>query len=182
MISMLKKILIVLALIIIVFLVVVALQPADFQVSRAATIAAPPATVFAQVNDFHKWAAWSPWEKLDPDIQRNYSGEPAGEGAAFSWSGNSDIGEGNMTITESRPDELVRLKLEFIKPMAGTSDTEFRFKPEGDGTHVTWTMSGKNGFVGKALCLFMSMDKMIGGQFEEGLASMKQVAEAEARQ
>jgi hypothetical protein len=87
-----------------------------------------------------------------------------------------------MTITESQPNDLIRLKLEFIKPMAGTSDTEFKFKPEGEGTHVTWTMSGKNGFVGKMFCLFMSMDKMVGGQFEEGLASIKQVAEAEATQ
>jgi uncharacterized protein YndB with AHSA1/START domain len=177
-----KKILIGLAIIIVVFLVVVALQPADFQVTRAATIAAPPETVFAQVNDFHKWKAWSPWEKKDPDMERTYSGEPAGEGAVYAWSGNSEVGEGNMTITESSPNDLIRLKLEFIKPMAATSDTEFNFKPEADGTHVTWTMSGKNGFVGKALCLFMSMDKMVGGDFEKGLASMKQVAEAEAKQ
>ena len=178
---MLKKILIALAIIIVVFVLVVALQPADFQVTRAATIAAPPATVFAEVNDFHKWRAWSPWEKMDPDMERTYSGGPAGEGAVYAWSGNSDVGEGNMTITESRPNELIRLKLEFIKPMAGTSDTEFNFKPEGEGTQVTWTMSGKNGFVAKAFCLFMNMDKMVGGQFEEGLASMKQVAEAEAQ-
>jgi uncharacterized protein YndB with AHSA1/START domain len=179
---MLKKVLIAVAVIIIVFVVVVALQPSEFQVTRAATIAAPPETVFAQVNDFHKWKAWSPWEKLDPAMERTFSGEPAGEGAVYAWSGNSDVGEGNMTITESRPNDLIRLKLEFIKPMAGTSDTEFNFKPEGDGTHVTWTMAGKNNFVGKAFCLFMNMDKMVGGQFEEGLASMKQVAEAEAKQ
>jgi uncharacterized protein YndB with AHSA1/START domain len=179
---MIKKILIALAVIIVVFLVVVALQPADYQVTRAATIAAPPETVFAQVNDFHKWEAWSPWEKLDPAMDRTYSGELAGEGAVYAWSGNSDVGEGSMTITESRPNDLIRLKLEFIKPMAGTSDTEFSFKSEGEGTHVTWTMAGKNNFIGKAFCLFMNMDKMVGGQFEEGLASMKRVAEAEAGQ
>jgi uncharacterized protein YndB with AHSA1/START domain len=177
-----KKILIGLAVIIVVFLAVVALQPADFQVTRAQTIVAPPETVFAQVNDFRKWKAWSPWEKKDPDMQRTYSGEPSGEGAAYAWSGNSEVGEGNMTITESRPNERIRLKLEFIKPMTATSDTEFDFAPKDDGTQVTWTMSGKNGFVGKALCLFMSMDKMVGGDFEKGLASMKQVAEAEAKQ
>jgi hypothetical protein len=115
-------------------------------------------------------------------MERTYSAEPSGEGAVYAWSGNSDVGEGNMTITESRPNERIRLKLEFIKPMAGTSDTGFDFVPKGDGTEVTWTMSGKNGFVGKAFCLFMSMDKMIGGEFEKGLASMKQVAEAEAKQ
>jgi uncharacterized protein YndB with AHSA1/START domain len=180
--SMLKKILIAVAVIIIVFVIVVALQPTDFSVTRAATIEAPPATVFEQVNDFKKWRAWSPWEKLDPELKRSYSGEPEGVGAVYAWEGNSDVGEGNMTITESRPPELVRLKLEFIRPMAGTSDTEFKFQPEGDGTRVTWTMSGKNDFMGKAICLFMNMDKMVGGQFEEGLASMKQVAEREARQ
>lgn len=179
---MLKKILIAVAVIIVVFLVVVALQPDEFSVSRAATIAAPPETVFAQVNDFKKWQAWSPWEKLDPELERTYSGKSEGVGAVYAWEGNSDVGEGNMTITESRSPELIRLKLEFIKPMAGTSDTEFTFKPEGDGTHVTWTMAGKNDFMGKAVCLFMNMDKMLGGQFEEGLASMKSVAEAEAKQ
>jgi hypothetical protein len=177
-----KKILIGLAIIIVVFLVIVALQPADFQVTRVATVGAPPATVFAQVNDFQKWKAWSPWEKIDPAMERTYSGEQAGVGAKYAWSGNSDVGEGNMTITESRPNELIRLKLEFIKPMAATSDTEFRFEPKGDGTNVTWTMSGKNGFIGKMFCLFMSMDKMVGGQFEEGLASIKEIAEGEARQ
>ncbi len=174
---MFKKILIGLAVVIVVFLVVVALQPSDFSVSRAATIAAPPETVFAQVNDFHNWRAWSPWEKMDPEMTRTYAGEPAGEGAAYSWAGNSDVGEGNMTITESRPNELVRIKLEFVKPMEGTNDTEFKFDPKGDDTNVTWTMSGKNNFVGKAFCLFVDMDKMIGDQFEEGLANMKEVAE-----
>jgi hypothetical protein len=178
---MLKKILIAVVLIIVIFVAVVALQPTDFSVTRAETIAAPPATVFAQVNDFQKWKAWSPWEKMDPDMERTYSGEQAGVGAKYAWSGNGDVGEGNMTITESQPNELIRLKLEFIKPMAGASDTEFKFAPAGEGTQVTWNMSGKNGFLGKMFCLFMSMDKMVGGQFEEGLASMRQVAEAEAK-
>jgi uncharacterized protein YndB with AHSA1/START domain len=178
---MFKKILIAVALIIVVFAVVVALQPADFSVTRAATISAPPETVFAQVNDFHKWRDWSPWEKIDPEMARNYNGA-AGTGAEYSWAGNGDVGEGQMTITESRPNELIRIKLEFIKPMEGTSDTEFAFKPEGEGTNVTWTMSGENGFVGKAICLFVSMEKMVGGQFEEGLANLKTVSETQARQ
>ena len=115
-------------------------------------------------------------------MERTYRGEPAGKGAVYSWVGNSEVGEGSMTIIESRPHELIRLKLEFIKPMAGTSDTDFAFKPEGDGTHVTWTMSGKNNFLAKAVCMYMNMDEMIGGQFEEGLSNLKQVAEAEAKQ
>jgi carbon monoxide dehydrogenase subunit G len=174
---MLKKILIAVALIIVVFLIVVALQPSDFHVTRSATISAPPEAVFAQVNDFHNWRAWSPWEKMDPELERSYEGPSAGTGAKYSWVGNSDVGEGSMTITESRPSELIRIKLEFIKPMEGTSDTEFTFEPKGDETEVTWDMKGENNFVGKAFCLFMNMDKMIGDQFEEGLARMKSVAE-----
>jgi uncharacterized protein YndB with AHSA1/START domain len=179
---MFKKILIAVALVIVVFVIVVALQPADFSVTRAETIAAPPETVFAQVNDFHKWQAWSPWEKMDPEMIRTFAGEPAGEGAVYSWVGNSDVGEGSMTITESRPNERIRIKLEFIKPMEGTSDTEFTFLPDGDGTKVTWDMAGKNNFIGKAFCLFMDMDTMVGGQFEEGLSNLKSVAEAEAQE
>ena len=179
---MLKKILLGVAAIIVVFLIVVALQPTDFRVTRSATMAAPPPAVFAQVNDFHNWRAWSPWEKMDPEMERSYEGPSAGTGAKYAWVGDSAVGEGSMTITESRPDELIRIKLEFIKPMEGTNDTEFRFEPEGDGTEVTWDMSGKNNFLAKAFCLFVSMDKMVGEQFEEGLANMKSVVEAEATQ
>jgi uncharacterized protein YndB with AHSA1/START domain len=175
---MLKKILIGLALIIIVFLIVVALQPADFRITRAATIAAPPADVFPHVNDFHKWRAWSPWEKRDPDMERTYDGPSAGEGSKYTWAGNSEVGEGRMTITESRPGELIRIKLEFLKPMSATNTTAFTFKPEGDGTVVTWDMSGKNNFMGKAFSLFVNMDKMVGDDFETGLANLKSVAES----
>ncbi|MEX2142920.1 MAG: SRPBCC family protein [Pirellulales bacterium] len=179
---MLKKILLGLAVIIVVFLIVVALQPSNFRVTRSATMAAPPAVVFAQVNNFHNWRAWSPWEQIDPEMKRSYEGPSAGTGAKYSWVGNSDVGEGSMTITESRPSDLIRIELEFIKPMEGTSDTEFTFEPKGDGTEVTWDMAGKNSFLGKAFCLFMNMDKMIGDQFEEGLANMESVVEAEATQ
>ena len=176
---MLKKILIGIAILLVAFVVVVALQPSEFSVTRSATMAAAPETVFAQVDDFHKWQAWSPWEKIDPEMERTFEGEPAGAGAVYSWVGNSDVGEGSMTITESRPSELIRIKLEFIKPMAGTSDTEFTFKPDGDGTAVTWNMTGENNFMAKAICLFMDMDEMIGGPFEEGLANLKSVVETE---
>jgi hypothetical protein len=175
---MIKKILLVLGLVIIAFLIFAATRPDDFSVTRSTTIAAPPATVFAQVNDFHKWVAWSPWEKMDPELKRIYEGPAAGTGAIYKWSGNSKVGEGKMTITESRPSDLVKLKLEFIKPFAATNDTEFTFKPEGDKTVVTWTMSGKNNFMFKAMQVFMSMDKMVGKDFEAGLAAMKAVAEA----
>jgi hypothetical protein len=179
---MFKRILIGVAVVILILAVVIALQPPHFRVTRSAVMAAPPETIFAQVNDFHNWRAWSPWEKMDPEMERTYEGPSAGTGAKYAWSGNSDVGEGRMTITDSRPSELVRMKLEFLKPMEATNETEFTFEPEGDGTQVTWTMSGKNGFVGKAFCLFMSMDKMVGGQFKEGLANLKSVAEAEAKE
>jgi len=178
---MFKKILLVLILLVAGFAVVVSLQPADFRISRSATIAAPPDTVFAQVNDFHKWEAWSPWAKLDPQMKTTYEGPPAGTGAAYSWVGNSQVGEGKMTIQESKPAELVKLKLEFLKPMASTSTAEFSFKPKGGNTVVTWSMYGENNFVGKAFSLVMNMDKMLGGYFEKGLAQMKAISEAEAK-
>ena len=178
---MVKKILIAVAALVAVFVIgfvgVVAMQPSEFRIERSATMAAPADKVFAQVNDFHNWQSWSPWAKLDPAAKNSFEGPAAGEGAIFRWIGNDEVGEGSMTITESRPSDLIRLKLQFVKPMEDTADTEFTFKPDGDQTKVTWTMSGKNNFVGKAFCLFMNMDEMIGSKFEEGLASMKSVVE-----
>jgi uncharacterized protein YndB with AHSA1/START domain len=178
---MLKKILLVVALLLVVLVIVIATRPGEFRVSRSATIAAAPEVVFPHVNELRKWDTWSPWAKLDPNAKNSFDGPSAGQGASMSWAGNNEVGEGKMTITESRPNELVRFKLEFYKPMAGTSEAEFTFKPEGGGTRVTWTMTGKNDFIGKAVCLVMNMDQMIGGQFEKGLAGMKAVAEAPAK-
>lgn len=177
---MLIKILIALVLIIVVVVIVVAMRPADFRVARSTTITAPAEVVFAQVNDLHKWEAWSPWANLDPNAKNSFEGPPAGPGATFAWSGNNQVGEGRMTITESRPHELVRFKLEFVKPMKGTSTAEFTFKPEGNQTVVTWSMFGKNNFIAKAVGMFMNCDKMVGGQFDKGLAQMKSIAEAVA--
>ena len=175
---MLNWILIAVAAIVVVFIAVVALQPADFRVQRSALVAAPAQAVFAQVNDFHNWRAWSPWEKLDPQLKRTYEGPQAGTGAKYAWAGNKDVGEGRMTITESRPGERILIDLRFIKPMAATNTTEFLFKPEGGGTAVTWTMSGKHNFMGKAFSLLMNIDRMVGGQFEQGLANMKSLVES----
>jgi hypothetical protein len=133
--------------------------------------------VFAQVNDFHKWAAWSPYER-DPAMRKTFAGAPAGAGAIYEWAGNKEVGEGRSTITESRPHELIRIKLEFMKPFRATHTAEFAFKPVGDRTEVTWSLAGRNSFVTKAVCLFMDMDRMVGGDFEKGLAQMKSVAEA----
>ena len=178
----LKKILVVLIALITVFAVVVAFQPSDFRIERTASIDAPPPVVFAQVNDFHKWEAWSPWAKLDPNAKSTFEGPESGKGAKFGWAGNRELSEANMTITASNPHEKIDIQLEFTKPMVATNLTEFTFRPTEDGkTTVTWAMSGKNDFVGRAFCLFMNMDKMVGSKFEEGLASMKKIAEAEAK-
>ena len=179
---MLKKILIAVAVIIVVLAVIVALQPSEFRVARSATISAPAPAVFAQVNDFHKWEAWNPWGKIDPAMKQSYEGAPAGTGAIYTWAGNNEVGEGRMTIIENRPSELIRVKLEFFKPFAATNTAEFTFKPEANQTVVTWSMFGENNFMAKAIHLFMNMDKMIGGQFEKGLASMKSIVEALPKQ
>jgi hypothetical protein len=177
---MLMPILITLAIILACFIIVVAMRPSDFRVTRSTTIDAPREGIFEQVNDLHNWEAWSPWAKLDPNAKTTYEGPGAGVGAAFAWSGNSRIGKGRMTITESRPKELVRFKLDFVKPFKGTNTAEFTFRPEGRQTVVQWTMSGKSNFIAKAIGLFVNCEKMVGGQFEQGLAEMKLLAEAAA--
>jgi uncharacterized protein YndB with AHSA1/START domain len=148
---------------------------------RAATISAPPPAVFAQVNDLHNWEAWSPWGKLDPTMKRTFEGSPAGAGAIYTWAGNSKVGEGRMTITDSSPSDLIRLKLEFLKPFAATCTSEFSFKPEGDQTAVTWSMAGRNNFIAKAIGLFVNCDTMVGGDFERGLAQMKSLLETASK-
>lgn len=155
----------------------VAAQPAHYQVKRSSTISAAPEIVFEQVNDFHKWEAWSPWAQLDPDAKNSFEGAPAGKGANFKWSGNDKVGEGSMTIIESNPPDLIRIDLTFVRPMQDTCITEFTFVPNGETTTITWTMSGNKNFISKAVCLFMDMDKMVGGDFEKGLAQLKSISE-----
>jgi hypothetical protein len=178
---MLKKILIGIAAVIVLFLIFVAMQPAQYRVTRSATMTAAPSVIFEQVNDLHKWDAWSPWAKLDPAMKVTFDGPQSGAGASYAWVGNKDVGEGKMSITESKANELVRLKLEFIKPFASTAMTEFTFKPEGNQTSVTWSMTGDKNFMSKAFCLFMNMDKMVGGDFEKGLAGLKSVVQVAAK-
>lgn len=174
---MLVPILVGLAVLIVLFAVIVALRPSDFRVSRSQAITAPAETVFALVNTLRQWEAWNPWGKLDPNAKMTYDGPPAGVGASYAWVGNSQVGEGRSTIVESKPAELVRFRLEFLKPMKATNTAEFTFKPDGAQTAVTWTMTGKNNFVGKIFHLLIDCDKMIGSQFEKGLAAMKTIAE-----
>jgi len=174
-------ILLVIAAVIVLLVAVVATRPSDFRVTRSTAISAPPAVVFAQVNDFHNWDGWSPWARMDPEMKATYAGPAAGTGAVYSWVGNNKVGEGRMTIMESHPSDLVRIKLEFIKPFAATNTAEFTFQPQGNQTTVTWNMTGKKNFMTKAMGLVMNMDKMIGGQFDQGLAQMKSVAETAAK-
>lgn len=178
---MLRKILGLLASVFVLLLLVIALQPDDFRIERRATLNAPAAAVFPHVNDFHLWNTWSPWAKIDPAMQQSFTGAAAGKGAVYSWNGNKDVGEGRMTILESRAPELVRINLEFIAPFKATNLTEFNFKGSGNQTEVTWSMSGHNDFMLKAVGLFMNMDKTVGGDFERGLAQLKSVAEGAAK-
>ena len=170
-------VLIAVAVVVIVIVAIIAMQPSDFRITRTATVSAPPPAVFAQVNDFHKWEAWSPWEKLDPAMKKTYEGASEGTGAIYSWVGNNKVGEGRLTLTESRPSDLIRIKLEFLRPWKATNATEFTFKPEGNQTVVTWSMSGRKNFMLKAFGLFMNLDKMVGADFEKGLAQLKSLVE-----
>lgn len=156
----------------------VASKPDEFRVERSALMAATPEAIFEQVNTLRLWNDWSPWAKLDPQAKNSFAGPESGKDASFSWSGNNKIGEGTMTITQSKPAELVEYRLEFEKPMKDTSMSEFRLKPEGDQTRVTWAMFGRyQNFPQKAICTLMNMDAMLGPQFEEGLASLKKIVE-----
>ena len=170
-------ILLALAFIAILFVIVVAGQPDEFTVSRTAKISAPPEKIFPHVNDLHKWEAWSPWAKLDPAAKSIFSGPELGTGSAMRWEGNNKVGVGTMTITDSKPGETIRFRLDFEKPMQATNTAEFSFHAEGAQTHVAWTMAGKNSFGGKIFGLLMNCEKMVGSQFEKGLTNLKSVVE-----
>jgi len=166
--------------IIAVLCAVIASRSDDFKVARSATFNASPAAVFEQVNDLHKWDAWSPWAKMDPNAKSSFEGPTSGTDAKMSWDGNSDVGAGSMTIVESKPNEVVHIKLAFIRPFEGTSDVEMKVEPVGDQTKLTWSMAGKNNFMAKAIGLVMDCEKMCGDQFEQGLSNLKKVVEAPA--
>lgn len=172
---MIKKILLGLVVIVAAIAGFAAFQPDDMNVSRSTTIAAPPEAVFKVVNDFRQWDAWSPWSKLDPAMKKTLEGPAEGVGAIYRWSGNNEVGEGSMTLIESKPNEKVGVKLEFIRPFAGISDVQFIFAPEGAGTKITWAMQSKNDFAAKVIGLFMDFEKMCGDSFSEGLASLDKV-------
>jgi len=175
---MLQTMLIVVALLAVVVIIVTSRQPDKFRVTRSAILPVAPSIVFPHVNDLHKWDAWSPWAKLDPDAKSTFEGPSAGTGAIARWAGNKNVGEGSMTITDSRPNELIRIKLEFLKPFKATNTAEFTFTPQGNRTQITWSMFGENNFLSKVIDLVMNCEKMVGGQFEQGLANLKSVTSA----
>ncbi len=174
---MIKKLAAGLGALVIILVIVIALQPPSFQVERSIQIAAPPTTPFSLINNFHHWEQWSPWAKLDPAMETTYEGPESGVGAVYRWSGNGDVGEGQMTITESTPGEKIVLSLEFKKPFEAQNTTVFLFVADGNTTTLVWRMEGTNNFIGKAMGLVMNMDAMIGESFEQGLAELKVISE-----
>jgi carbon monoxide dehydrogenase subunit G len=174
---MLKKILIAVVVLIAAVLVYAATRPDTFRVERSAGIKAPPEKVFALVNDFKRWDAWSPWEKKDPAMRRAFGDATSGKGAAYSWEGNKDVGQGRMEITESVPSSKVSIKLEFVKPFEARNTVDFTLQPKGDTTQVTWAIYGPSPYISKLIGIFWNMDSMIGKDFEAGLADLKAVAE-----
>ncbi len=175
---MISLILITLAVLIAGVLVVAALRSGDFRVERSTVVSARPAVAFAYVNDLRKWQEMSPFVKLDPAATYTFSRPSAGTGASLAWVGNNQVGAGRLTIVESRPNELVRMKLEMLKPFACTNAVEFTFRPTGSQLTVAWGMSGQCALPMKVMGLFMNMDKMCGRQFDEGLANLKRLVEA----
>ncbi len=178
---MLRRFLLGLAVALILLLGFAATRPGRYHVERTITVAAPSSVVFAQVDDLHAWAAWSPWEKLDPAMHKSFAGPSRGVGASYAWQGNDQVGAGKMTIIAERPPHSVRYKLEFRAPFVASADGSFTFARNGaSSTVVTWAMDGANNFVGKLFSVFMDMDTRVGGDFERGLAQLKAVAEREA--
>lgn len=174
---MIKKIGIGIFAILAIILALAALQPDSFTVKRSTTIAAPPEKVAALVGDFHNWPRWSPWEQLDPDMKRTFSGAQSGKGAVYSWEGNSDVGAGRMEITDMAAPSRIVIKLDFLEPLELSNVTEFTLQPQGQSTTVTWSMHGPMHFITKIMSVFTSMDTLIGKDFEKGLAQLKAAAE-----
>jgi hypothetical protein len=166
-----------LAALVAVLVVVIATRPPAFRVARTAKIAAPAGVIFSFVNDFREWPKWSPFVKYDPQAKLTYEGPATGVGSVYKWDGNKQAGSGIASIIESRAGELVTIKLEFLRPFKATNTAEFTFRPEGDETLVTWSMHGKNNFMAKAFHMIVNCEKMIGGDFEEGLGNLKALAE-----
>lgn len=174
---MLTTILLIVAALVAVILLLAMTKPSSFRVERRGTIQAPPEKIFPLLNDFHNWGKWSPWEKLDPNMTREFGGPENGVGSSYGWKGNSKAGEGRMEITESRSPSRVGLDLNFIKPFKANNKTEFDLTSGNNSTDLLWSMHGPSTFATKVMMVFTSMDKMIGKDFEQGIANLKRVAE-----
>jgi len=172
-----KKIAIVVVVLVAALLAYAATRPDTFRVERGATIKAPPEKIFAILNDFQRWETWSPWEKKDPAMKRTLTVVTSGKGAVYSWEGNKEVGEGRMEIAESVPPSRLVIKLDFVKPFEAHNRVQFALAPQGDATNVTWAMEGDTPYLAKIVHVFLDMDKLVGRDFEAGLANLKAVAE-----
>jgi uncharacterized protein YndB with AHSA1/START domain len=174
---MLKKIVIAVLVLLAGVLIFATTRPEEFRVQRSATIKAPPEKIFDLIQDFHQWGVWSPYEKMDPDMKRTFSGAPSGKGAVYAWEGNGNAGAGRMEILGTIPGSKIKIQLDFTKPMEGHNVAEFTMEPQAGSTNVTWAMYGPSPYVAKLAGMFFNMDSMIGKDFETGLANLKAVTE-----
>jgi uncharacterized protein YndB with AHSA1/START domain len=174
---MIKTIAVAVVLLLAAILIFAATRPDSFRVERSARIQAPPEKIFPLINDFQSWRAWSPWEKLDPALQRSYSGPQSGKGAVYAWQGNGEVGHGRMEIEQASPPSRIVVRLDFMKPFEAHNVAEYTLERKGDATQVTWAMHGPSPYVAKLMGIFFSMDRMVGSKFEEGLANLKALAE-----
>ena len=170
----------IIVILIVALLLFIVTRSDKMHIERTAQINAPADVVFAIINDLHQWGLWSPYDKRDPQMQKTYEGAPTGPGSSYAWNGNKDVGEGHLTIVDSKPGELVTMQLEFTRPFACQNRVDFKLVPVTGGTQVSWIMEGKNTFFSKAMSLFISMDKMVGTDFEQGLVNLNAVAEKRA--
>jgi uncharacterized protein YndB with AHSA1/START domain len=168
---------VVLAIAIAVVLILAAAKPDTFSVQRGIAMKAPPEKIFSLINDFHQWGKWSPWENRDPAMTRSFSGAESGQGAVYAWEGNKNVGSGRMEILDAATPSKIIIKLDFLKPFEAHNTAEFTMLPQGDATSVNWVMHGPAPFLSKMMQVFMNMDKMIGKDFEAGLANLKGLAE-----
>ncbi len=173
---MLKIIAIIIALAIAAVLIYAATQPDSFRMERSITIKAPPEKISAYLTDFKQWAAWSPWENKDPAMKRTYSGSSTGMGSVYDWTGNNNVGTGRMEVTGIQPNK-VTIKLDFLKPFEAHNTAEFTLEPQSEGTKVVWAMFGPAHYMNKVMNVVVGMDKMVGPDFEAGLAKLKVAAE-----
>ena len=174
---MLKKLLLVVVAVIAIILAMAMAKPNEMKIERSMTMKASPEKIYAVINDYHNWGQWSPWDHMDPAMKKTYSGAPSGVGSVYEWLGNDKVGQGRMEITSATPSSNITMKLDFLKPFEAHNVTMFDLAPEGDGTKVTWTMTGQSNFMSKVMQVFMNMDKMVGKDFETGLGNLKGVAE-----